>query len=72
MPASKTGPIGLQLHDKNRTLTVSLLDMIAPQTATVPKAPMIKMGTHTGGAGRAAGLQIDDAQENAGQFYGKR
>ena len=33
---------------------------------------MIKMGTHSGGGGRSAGLSIDDSQENAGQFYGKR
>ena len=33
---------------------------------------MIKMGTQTGGLGRAAGLSIDDTTENTGQFFGKR
>ena len=33
---------------------------------------MIKMGTQTGGLGRAAGLAIDDSTENTGQFFGKR
>jgi len=33
---------------------------------------MIKLGTHTGGLGRAAGLTLDDSQENAGQFFGRR
>jgi twitching motility protein PilU len=33
---------------------------------------MIKMGTHSGGAGRAASLSIDDQTENTGQFFGKR
>ena len=33
---------------------------------------MIKMGTQTGGLGRAAGLAIDDTSENTGQFFGRR
>ena len=33
---------------------------------------MIKMGTQTGGLGRATGLAIDDTTENTGQFFGKR
>ncbi|MCG3170647.1 MAG: Twitching mobility protein [Pseudomonadales bacterium] len=33
---------------------------------------MIKMGTQTGGLGRAAGLTLDDTQENSGQFFGRR
>ncbi len=33
---------------------------------------MIKMGTQTGGLGRAAGLAIDDSTENTGQFFGQR
>ena len=33
---------------------------------------MIKMGTQTGGLGRAAGLAIEDSTENAGQVFGRR
>jgi Tfp pilus assembly ATPase PilU len=33
---------------------------------------MIKMGTHSGGMGRAASLTLDQESEKAGQFFGKR